>query len=381
MRLLLVIDEENLGGAELSFLELSRSLARQAEVHLALSQSAWTSHPHAYAPLPGQHVAVHRCSRALYPGTLANLHPLLREPVARELAALIRNIDPAAVLVNLPTVERGQSVVDAARRVSADLPIWGLLHLVQQPSGLGTRLGLVRDRMVVSLLTRFDRLLTVSKAGALQLAGRYALPMPAVIHPPTAALQSGIAQPERQTLRARHNLPPGFLLGVVGRVQLRQKGQDAALRITAQLLRDDLPVHLVVIGDGPDLPAIKRLAERMGIDSRVTFLGWRQDAGDLIPLLDAVLLPSHFEGLPQTALQAASAGVPVVAYAVDGLSELLPPQFLVPHGDEAGFTRALREVIHGSRVWPEEEMRRRAVEWGDPGRAAARVVELLGGNA
>jgi len=381
MRLLLVIDEENLGGAELSFLELSRSLARQAEVHLALSQSAWTSHPHAYAPLPGQHVAVHRCSRALYPGTLANLHPLLREPVARELAALIRNIDPAAVLVNLPTVERGQSVVDAARRVSADLPIWGLLHLVQQPSGLGTRLGLVRDRMVVSLLTRFDRLLTVSKAGALQLAGRYALPMPAVIHPPTAALQSGVAQPERQTLRARHNLPPGFLLGVVGRVQLRQKGQDAALRITAQLLRDDLPVHLVVIGDGPDLPAIKRLAERMGIDSRVTFLGWRQDAGDLIPLLDAVLLPSHFEGLPQTALQAASAGVPVVAYAVDGLSELLPPQFLVPHGDEAGFTRALREVIHGSRVWPEEEMRRRAVEWGDPGRAAARVVELLGGNA
>ena len=381
MRLLLVIDEENLGGAELSFLELSRSLARQAEVHLALSQSAWTSHPHAYAPLPGQHVAVHRCSRALYPGTLANLHPLLREPVARELAALIRNIDPAAVLVNLPTVERGQSVVDAARRVSADLPIWGLLHLVQQPSGLGTRLGLVRDRMVVSLLTRFDRLLTVSKAGALQLAGRYALPMPAVIHPPTAALQSGIAQPERQTLRARHNLPPGFLLGVVGRVQLRQKGQDAALRITAQLLRDDLPVHLVVIGDGPDLPATKRLAERMGINSRVTFLGWRQDAGDLIPLLDAVLLPSHFEGLPQTALQAASAGIPVVAYAVDGLTELLPPQFLVPHGDEAGFTRALREVIHGSRVWPKEEMRRRAVEWGDPGRAAARVVELLGGNA
>jgi glycosyltransferase involved in cell wall biosynthesis len=381
MRLLLVIDEENLGGAELSFLELSRSLAQRAEVHLVLSESAWTSHQQAYAPLPGQHVTVHRCSRALYPGTLANLHPLLRELVVRELVALIRNIDPAAVLVNLPTVERGQSVVDAARRVSADLPIWGLLHLVQQPSSLGTRLGLVRDRMVGSLLTRFDRLLTVSKAGALQLAGRYALPMPAVIHPPTAALQSGVAQGERETLRARHDLPQGFLLGLVGRVQLRQKGQDAALRITAQLLRDDLPVHLVVIGDGPDLPAIKRLAERMGIDSRVTFLGWRQDAGDLIPLLDAVLLPSHFEGLPQTALQAASAGIPVVAYAVDGLTELLPPQFLVPHGDEAGFARVVGEVIHGSRVWPEEEMTRRAVEWGDPGRAAARLVELLGGKA
>jgi|1186.fasta_scaffold11804_2 glycosyltransferase involved in cell wall biosynthesis len=381
MRLLLAIDEENLGGAELSFLELSRSLAHLAEVHLVLSQAAWTSHQHAYAPLPGQQVTVHRCSRPLYPGTLANLHPLLREPVARELAGLIRNIDPAAVLVNLPTVERGQSVVDAVRRVSADLPVWGLLHLVQQPSTLGTRLGLVRDTMVASRLTRFDRLLTVSKAGALQLAGRYALPMPAVIHPPTAALQSGLAQSERKTLRARHNFPPGFLLGLVGRVQLRQKGQDAALRITAQLLRDNLPVHLVVIGDGPDLSVVKGLAERMGITSGVTFLGWRQDAGELIPLLDAVLLPSHFEGLPQTALQAASAGVPVVAYAVDGLTELLPPQFLVPPGDEAGFSRAVRELIHGSRVWPEEDMTRRAVEWGDPRRAAARLVELLGGKA
>lgn len=381
MRLLLAIDEENLGGAELSFLELSRALARLAEVHLVLSETAWTTHQRAYATLPGQQITVHRCSRSLYPGTLANLHPLLREPVARELTALIRNIDPDAVLVNLPTVERGQSVVDAAQRVSADLPIWGLLHLVQQPSSLGSRLGPVRDTMVASLLTRFDRLLTVSKAGALQLAGRYALAMPVIIHPPTAALQSRVAQTERKNRRASHNLPPGFLLGLIGRVQLRQKGQDAALRITAELLRDDLPVHLVVIGDGPDLSAIKGLAERMGIARCVTFLGWRHDAGDLIPLLDAVLLPSHFEGLPQTALQAASAGIPVVAYAVDGLTELLPPEFLIPHGDEAGFVRAVRELIHGSRVWPEEEMTRRAVEWGDPGRAAARLVELLGGKA
>ena len=380
MRLLLVIEEENLGGAELSFLELSRSLARRAEVHLALSETAWRSHKHAYASLPDQQVTVHRCSRPLYPGTFANLHALLRQPVAQELAAVIRKIDPAALLVNLPTVERGQAVLDAAQRVSAHLPVWGLLHLVQPPSRLGTRLGLVRDTMVASFLARFDRLLTVSRAGALQLAGRYALPVPAIIHPPTAPLQPAVSQSERQTLRATHNLPQRFLLGLVGRVQLRQKGQDAALRITAQLLHDGLPVHLVVIGDGPDLPAIRRLAQRMGLASSVSFLGWRQDAGGLIPLLDAVLLPSHFEGLPQTALQAASAGVPVVAYAVDGLVELLPQQFLVPHGDEPGFARATRELIQGARSWPQEDMAKRAVEWGDPSRAADQLLRLFGGR-
>ena len=118
----------------------------------------------------------------------------------------------------------------------------------------------------------------------------------------------------------------------------------------------------------------------MGLASSVSFLGWRQDAGGLIPLLDAVLLPSHFEGLPQTALQAASAGVPVVAYAVDGLVELLPQQFLVPHGDEPGFARATRELIQGARSWPQEDMAKRAVEWGDPGRAADQLLRLFGGR-
>lgn len=377
MRLLLVIEEENLGGAELSFLELSRALAARSEVHLALSQGAQRAHSAVYDGLSRVGIQVHACSRSLYPGTVANLHPLLRRGVATELARVVERSEPAVVLVNLPTVERGQSVVDAVRGVSPRLPVWGLLHLVQPPSKFGARLGPVRDLMVESLLERFDRLITVSRSGALYLAGRYGLHVPAVLHPPTAALEPVLSDGDRQRQRSGHNLPQGFLLGIVGRVQVRQKGQDAALRVLARLLGDGLPVHLVMIGDGPDLPAVRTRAQRMGIDSNVSFMGWRHDAGSLIPLLDALLLPSHFEGLPQTALQAASARVPVFAYDVDGLREFLPAGFRVPHGDEQGLADAILKVAHGTLVWPSDEMATRALTWGDPGLAADRLLGLL----
>ena len=381
MRLLLVIEEETLGGAELSFLELSRSLARRADVHLALGRTALQTHPSDYTGLSDCGVSLHVCTNPLYPGTLANLHRQLRRRAAGELAGMIESIGPVAIVVNLPTVERGQTIVDAARLVSPTLPVWGLLHLVQRPSTIGARLGHVRDLMVKSLLSRFDRLVTVSDAGAGQLSNRYAVPRPAVLHPPTLALQPVRSAGERARRRTEAGLPHGLLVGMVGRVQLRQKGHDAALRVLAQLLHRGLSVNLVVMGDGPDLPAVRRLAENMGLAPRVNFLGWRTDAGELIPLLDAVLLPSHFEGMPQTALQAASAQVPVVAYAVDGLTELLPPGFQIVHGDEPGLVTALREVLEGTRVWPSRQLAERAAEWGDPERSAERLLTLLRGGA
>jgi glycosyltransferase involved in cell wall biosynthesis len=136
----------------------------------------------------------------------------------------------------------------------------------------------------------------------------------------------------------------------------------------------------VVIGDGPDLPALRRQAGQAGLAGNVTFLGWRHDVGSLIPLLDALLLPSHFEGLPQTALQAATARVPVVAYGVDGLNDFLPSEFLIRHGDETGMATAVSDLVRGTRVWPAEAMARRAADWGDPQRAAERLLELLRGG-
>ncbi len=383
MRLLLVMDEVNCGGAELSFFALCRGLAARANVHVALS-AASLENPTIRAQwegLRGTAVTLHPCRTRLHPGTVSLLHRRLRHAAASELAHLLQRVRPDFIVVNLPTVERGQPVLDAAERTSPRPPVWGFLHLPQKPSTIGAKLGKLRNLLVPRQLRRFDGLLTVSSAGAREVAERYGMHAPEVLHPPAASIPGNSFLLDRTSRLVAEGLPTGvFLLGLVGRVQVHHKGHDAALRVLQRLVDVGLQVHLVVVGDGPDLETVRALANRLGLSNRVSFLGWRDDVGELIPLFNAVIMPSRFEGMPLVALQAAAARVPVAGYAVDGLAELLPPEFTAPPSDEAALAKTLVDLIRGSLSWPADELARRARSWSDPEEAAVRLLTILESN-
>src|SRR5215210_8989907 len=161
MRLLLVMDEVNCGGAELSFFALCRSLATRASVHVALSEAS-LENPKIRAQWEGRRgaaVTLHPCRTRLHPGTISLLHRRLRHAAASERAHLIQRVRPDFIVVNLPTVERGQPVLDAGERTSPRPPVWGFLHLVQKPSTIGAKLGKFRNLLVPRQLRRFDGLL------------------------------------------------------------------------------------------------------------------------------------------------------------------------------------------------------------------------------
>jgi glycosyltransferase involved in cell wall biosynthesis len=379
MRLLLVMEETRLGGAELSFLELALALAVHCDVHLMMNEVSairFAATP-VFKTLQQHPITLHLSPVHLNPGTLSLLHPAFRRAAARQVTRLLDALKPDGVLVNLPTVERGQAVIDAIRRAVTNPPVWGLLHLSHPPTILGAKLGVVRDLGVRALLGRFDRLLTVSHSGARQVVERYGLGLPDVLYPPTKPLRPVCDAGQRAGQRREAGLPESFLLGVIGRIQLHHKGQDVALRTLTRLLQAGHDLRLVVIGDGPDDQALRQLADQLGIIPKVIFLGWRNDTEKLIPLLDAVVVPSRFEGLPQIALQSATARVPVIGYAVDGLTELLPPEFQVRFGDEAGLAQAVEGLLTGRLHWPHQAMQERASAWGDPGAAAERLLALL----
>ena len=378
-RLLLVLDEVNCGGAELSFFALAGALAGRCSVHLVLSQAS-LQNPTIKSladSLRNSSVAVHTCRALLYPGTAANLHRWLRRSAARELADLIRDVNPEAIVVNLPTVERGQSALDAAVLAESSASVWGLLHLAQPPSELAAKLGKLRDLMVPGLLRRFEGLMTVSAVGAREVSREYRLHTPEVLHPPSASVRPQVPTQHRSARRAAERLPDTFLLGIVGRVQIHQKGHDAALRLTRRLLDAGGSMHLVVVGDGPDSAMVRKMSEQLGLDDAVTFMGWREDAADLIPLLSAVVMPSRYEGMPLVALQAAAAGVPVTGFAVDGLGELLPQGFAVRPGDELALKDVVSALAQGSLHWPTEELSARARAWSSPENAAERLLQIL----
>ena len=98
-----------------------------------------------------------------------------------------------------------------------------------------------------------------------------------------------------------------------------QKGQRDLLHAATEL-RD---VRFVFAGDGPDRDALEALARELRVGDRTTFLGHRRDMAELMAVSDLVVLPSWYEGLPLSLLEAMAAGVPIVTTRIGGIDELV----------------------------------------------------------
>ncbi len=106
--------------------------------------------------------------------------------------------------------------------------------------------------------------------------------------------------------------------------------------------------QFVVAGEGPERSALEAQAAALGIAGRVTLLGYRSDIADLIAACDVFVLPSLFEGLPLSVLEAMAAGRPVIATAIGGTDEAITPGetgLLVPPADPAALAGAIRALL------------------------------------
>ncbi len=104
---------------------------------------------------------------------------------------------------------------------------------------------------------------------------------------------------------------------------------------------------LSLVGDGELLESTRTLCLDMTIEDKIRFLGPRQDVPELLTGADAFVLTSNWEGLPRRIIEAMRAGLPVVASDVGGINELVEEGvtgFLVPRGD-AETLRARLEIL------------------------------------
>lgn len=131
------------------------------------------------------------------------------------------------------------------------------------------------------------------------------------------------AQPDTTAARRRAEIPDGKLvIGVVGRLSV-EKGVDRAIRTLAKLKERVPNAQLHLIGDGPERAELEQLTVALGLTDAVHFWGWQSQAKSWYPMMDALLLPSHTEGLPNVVLEAMTMGVPVAATDVGGVRDLL----------------------------------------------------------
>lgn len=127
-----------------------------------------------------------------------------------------------------------------------------------------------------------------------------------------------------------------------------QKGV-ADLIAALDLLHYGMPeLRTLIVGDGPLRSQLEELAHAFRLDSRVHFLGHRNDVPRLLAAADLLVLPSLYEGLPNVVLEAMRFAKPVVATAAPGTTEVVADGrtgLLVPPGDPPALARAMRTVL------------------------------------
>jgi glycosyltransferase involved in cell wall biosynthesis len=157
-------------------------------------------------------------------------------------------------------------------------------------------------------------------------------------------------------LHSELGLPPeAQLIGTIGQIGLR-KGQDLLLQAAASIA-DRLPnVHYLILGQRHSEKDESRRFERHLHDAsrgpltgRVHFLGLRNDVGRLLSELTLLVHPARQEPLGRVLLEAAAAGLGVVATLVGGTPEIFPPASesarLVPPNDAKTLAAAIVELM------------------------------------
>ena len=114
-------------------------------------------------------------------------------------------------------------------------------------------------------------------------------------------------------MRAELGIPEeAFVLGHIGRME-PVKNHRRLLSIFSALLESTPDALLVFVGDGALMDNVRVEAARIGIESRVLFLGQRPDAARLYRAFDVFCLPSVYEGFPVVAVECQASGTPILA--------------------------------------------------------------------
>lgn len=123
----------------------------------------------------------------------------------------------------------------------------------------------------------------------------------------------------------------GVVIGHVGSFT-PQKNHRLLFRVFAAARRLEPRCHLLLVGEGPERRTYESLARQMGLHDAVTFAGTRSDVPHLMrSVINVLLLPSLYEGLPIVGLEAQAAGLPIVMS--DAVTEELDvlPQLVFRH--------------------------------------------------
>ncbi len=191
----------------------------------------------------------------------------------------------------------------------------------------------IRRAAFVACISNFAR------AQAMNLSERTTWGKLKIVH---CGVDPALYRRDKNRIAGKHLLFVGRLAAV--------KGVPILFQALADVLKTHPDVTLTLIGDGPERAGLETEAAQLGLADMVKFSGYQsQDAvAKALAMADIFVLPSFAEGVPVVLMEAMATGLPVIATAVGGVSELVDHRengLLVPPGDTAALAQALTRLL------------------------------------
>ena len=311
------------GGQEIRILDEAEGLiARRHDVQLATPVDAAIFEAAKRRAIPVHAVALDR-----------------RRPASlRALRALIREFEPEIVVSH--SSSDSWLVAVATRFLRQKPAIVRLRHI----SG-----AIARGPLNRWLYGRVPaRVVTTSLAINNMLIDRLSLDPGHLVAIPTGTDLDRFRPGDRAAARARLGFPPETRL--IGIVSTLRSWKGHRFLVTAMTDPRLASARLIVVGDGPQEPALRAQISDLGLGKRVTLAGRQDDVLPWLRAFEVFVLPSTgSEGVPQALMQAMACGLPVVTTAAGGIPELVrggENGLVVPPGDPSALAEAIARLFN-----------------------------------
>lgn len=338
MNILFITNQLNIGGAERFVVRLGSELARRGhQITVASEGGSMEQDLPAGIAIPQVH------ARAKTPRRYLTL--------IQELVPLLDGIQ--VVHANSPTTALAARLARGARPIPIVASAHGVWKDAFKPL-VSALFSLGADRVVGCSQDLSNDLLKYGLWRSKSRTIRNGIPLPQV---------GG----DRQKIRRSIGLPDEARMLFTVANLLPYKGHRYLMDALPMILRRFPDVYWVLAGNGPLRESLEVQAHRLGVSSRVVFLGDRQDINDLLYAADIFCMPSLSEGLPLAAEEAMAVGLPLVMTKVGGVAELVldgETGYLVEPQDPYALAQRLGLVLENP------ELGRRMGELG-----RARIVE------
>lgn len=261
-----------------------------------------------------------------------------------KIAKILKKVKPDLLIVSQGTIELGINVVITAKLLG--IPVISYLPMVAWLEQTGSRfLPKTRDFINKHLYRLPDAFITISEgiAEEIRLISSKIKVCTIRNFSPVKKRENGedVTKNDYISKVSKIRNDGKYIVGIFGRIEFKHKRHDVFLRAWKNFEFDIKKVHFIIAGSGPHINNLNSIIEDLKLSDNIDVLGYVDDMDALYQSIDAIVIPSSFEGVPLVALEAILNQKRIISFNFPGLKDYIYQRDLIELNDFQNLCRAV----------------------------------------